>query len=120
MVVEPARQDTELLEIELTERLLLEENAQTSRCLSDLQEIGVRIALDDFGTGYSALTYLNRFPLDVVKMDRDLLQDIESSEAALGIVGAVISMSPRGVVKRYSMPRCGNSTSRLTRPSPAV
>lgn len=83
----------ELLELELTERLLLEDNEQTSRCLSELRAIGVRVALDDFGTGYSALTYLNRFPLNVVKMDRDLLRDIESSDSAEGIAAAVISMS---------------------------
>lgn len=85
--------DPVLLELELTERLLLEDDEQTSRCLSDLKQMGVRIALDDFGTGYSALTYLSRFPLDVVKMDRDLLRDIETSESAAGIAAAVISMS---------------------------
>lgn len=84
--------DPALLEIELTERLLLEDNEQTARCLADLEEIGVPVALDDFGTGYSALTYLNRFPLSVVKMDRGLLVDIETSDSAAGIAAAVIAM----------------------------
>ena len=82
-----------LLEIELTESLLLDDDERTGMALRDLRAIGVRVALDDFGTGYSALTYLNRFPLDVVKMDRGFLRDIEDSNAAAGIASAVISMS---------------------------
>ena len=82
-----------LLEIELTESLLLDDDENTGTALRDLRAIGVRVALDDFGTGYSALTYLNRFPLDVVKMDRGFLRDIEDSNAAAGIASAVISMS---------------------------
>ncbi|MEM9177450.1 MAG: EAL domain-containing protein, partial [Myxococcota bacterium] len=80
------------LELELTERLLLEDSEQTTACLSEIQSLGVSIALDDFGTGYSALTYLNRFPLDVVKMDRGLLENVETSESAEGIAAAVVSM----------------------------
>ncbi len=82
-----------LLELELTESLLLENDEQTALALRDLRAIGIRVALDDFGTGYSALTYLNRFPLDVVKMDRGFLRDIEDSSAAAGIASAVVSMS---------------------------
>ena len=82
-----------LLEIELTESLLLADDDSTALALRDLRSIGVRVALDDFGTGYSALTYLNRFPLDVVKMDRGFLRDIEDSDAAAGIASAVVSMS---------------------------
>ena len=82
-----------LLEIELTETLLLDDDENTGLALRELRAIGVRIALDDFGTGYSALTYLNRFPLDVVKMDRGFLRDIEDSNAAAGIASAVITMS---------------------------
>jgi diguanylate cyclase (GGDEF)-like protein len=82
-----------LLEIELTESLLLDDDNRTALALRDLRAIGVRVALDDFGTGYSALTYLNRFPLDVVKMDRGFIRDIEASDAAAGIAAAVVSMS---------------------------
>jgi diguanylate cyclase (GGDEF)-like protein len=85
--------DPQLLELELTESLLLEEGENTALTLRDLRAIGVRIALDDFGTGYSALTYLNRFPLDVLKMDRGLLRDIETNPAAAGIASAVVSMA---------------------------
>lgn len=82
-----------LIEIELTESLLLADDDSTALTLRDLRSIGVRVALDDFGTGYSALTYLNRFPLDVVKMDRGFLRDIEDSDTAAGIAAAVVSMS---------------------------
>ncbi|MBY0399410.1 EAL domain-containing protein [Myxococcota bacterium] len=80
-------------EIELTESLILADNDTTALTLRDLRSIGVRVALDDFGTGYSALTYLNRFPLDTVKMDRGFLRGIEDDEAAAGIASAVIAMS---------------------------
>lgn len=84
--------DPTAIEIELTESLLLQNNDDTSLCLRDLRAIGVRVALDDFGTGYSALTYLNQFPLDTVKMDRGFLRELENSETAAGIVSAVVSM----------------------------
>jgi diguanylate cyclase (GGDEF)-like protein len=81
------------LELELTERLLLDEDSNAEQVLRDLRAIGLRIALDDFGTGYSALTYLSRFSLDVLKMDRGLLRDIDSNPSARGIASAVISMA---------------------------
>jgi diguanylate cyclase (GGDEF)-like protein len=85
--------DPHLLELELTESLLLDEGDATELCLRDLRAIGIRIALDDFGTGYSALTYLNRFNLDVLKMDRTLMIDIDSNSSSAGIASAVVSMA---------------------------
>ena len=82
-----------LLELELTESLLLDRRSNVEQILRDLRAIGVRIALDDFGTGYSALTYLNRFSLDVLKIDRDLLRDIHTDPSALGIANAVVVMA---------------------------
>jgi len=85
--------DPHNLELELTESLLLDERNQVEQVLRDLRTIGVRVALDDFGTGYSALTYLNRFSLDVLKMDRGLLRDIDTSPTAMGIASAVVAMA---------------------------
>ncbi len=85
--------DPRHLELELTESLLLAEGDHVELVLRDLRSIGVRIALDDFGTGYSALTYLNRFNLDVLKMDRGLLRDIDSNPSAMGIASAVVAMA---------------------------
>jgi diguanylate cyclase (GGDEF)-like protein len=81
------------LVLELTESLLLEEGTHVESVLRDLRSIGVKISLDDFGTGYSALTYLNRFQIDELKMDRDLLRDIDSNPSALGVASAVVSMA---------------------------
>ncbi len=81
------------LELELTESMLLDEHTHVEQVLRDLRSIGVRIALDDFGTGYSALSYLNRFNLDVLKMDRSLLRDIDSNPSAHGIASAVVAMA---------------------------
>ena len=85
--------DPSIFEIELTESLILDESDSTALTLRDLRAIGVQIALDDFGTGYSALTYLNRFPLDTVKMDRGFLRGIEDNDSIAGIASAVITMS---------------------------
>jgi diguanylate cyclase (GGDEF)-like protein len=85
--------DPQLLELELTESLLLDEGEATELTLRDLGAIGIRFALDDFGTGYSALTYLNRFNLDVLKIDRGLLREIHSDASAAGIAAAVVSMA---------------------------
>jgi len=85
--------DPQLLEIELTESLLLDSDEDTALCLRDLRAMGLKIALDDFGTGYSALTYLNLFPLDFLKMDRSFLREIHSDDAAAQIASAVVSMA---------------------------
>ncbi len=81
------------LELELTESMLLDDRTHVEQILRDLRSIGVTIALDDFGTGYSALSYLNRFNLDVLKMDRSLLRDIDSNPSAHGIASAVVAMA---------------------------
>lgn len=85
--------DPRLLELELTESLLLQDDEATALCLRDLRSIGLRVALDDFGTGYSALSYLNRIPLDTLKMDRCLVRDIDSNPGAVGVAAAVIAMA---------------------------
>jgi predicted signal transduction protein with EAL and GGDEF domain len=81
-----------LIELELTERLLLQDNEETALVLRDLRAMGVTIALDDFGTGYSSLSYLARFPLDVLKMDRCFVRDVDHDTAAAGVAKAVIAI----------------------------
>ncbi len=81
------------LELELTESLILRQDDDTLLALRDLRAIGLRVSLDDFGSGYSALTYLGRFPLDILKLDYGFVRDIENNDAAAGIVEAVISMA---------------------------
>jgi diguanylate cyclase (GGDEF)-like protein len=81
------------LELEITESLLLENNEHTLTMLRRLRELGVRIALDDFGTGYSALSYLRKFPLDRIKIDRSFVTDITTQSDQVIIVQAVLSIA---------------------------
>jgi len=81
-----------LLEVELTEHLLLQDDEDTALVLRDLRAMGVSISLDDFGTGYSSLSYLARFPLDTLKMDRCFVRDVDSDPAAAGVAKAVIGI----------------------------
>ncbi|HUC48516.1 MAG TPA: EAL domain-containing protein [Xanthobacteraceae bacterium] len=81
------------LELEITESLLLENNEHTLTMLRRLRELGVRIALDDFGTGYSALSYLRKFPLDRIKIDRSFVTDITTQSGQVIIVQAVLSIA---------------------------
>ncbi len=85
----------ELIELELTERSLMEDTETTRDCLYALKDIGLRLAIDDFGTGYSCLNYLRRFPLDVLKIDRSFVSDLDTSEDAQAICGAILSIAHR-------------------------
>ena len=81
-----------LIELELTERLLLQDNEETAVVLRDLRAMGVTISLDDFGAGYSSLSYLARFPLDTLKMDHCFVRDVDHDPAAAGVAKAVIAI----------------------------
>ena len=84
--------DPDLLCVEITESALVEDAASTLATLNRLKEIGVRLALDDFGTGYSSLTYVRRFPIDTLKIDRSFIDGIVGSTEDEAIVTAVLSM----------------------------
>jgi EAL domain-containing protein (putative c-di-GMP-specific phosphodiesterase class I) len=80
------------LVLEVTERVLLEDRPAHRRTLAALDELGVLLALDDFGVGYSALSYLRRFPLDILKVDRSFTEGIEDDRRAERLVRAIIQM----------------------------
>jgi diguanylate cyclase (GGDEF)-like protein len=84
-----------LIELELTERSLMEDIDATRDCLYALKDIGLRLAIDDFGTGYSCLSYLRCFPLDVLKIDRSFVSDLDRSDDAQAICGAILSIAHR-------------------------
>lgn len=94
-VLERHRVEPDLIELELTERSLMEDTDSTRACLSALKDIGLRLAIDDFGTGYSCLSYLRKFPLDVLKIDRSFVADLATSEDAQAICGAILSIAHR-------------------------
>src|SRR6202012_659055 len=70
------------LTVEVTESGLMEDLAHAAEILADLRSGGLRVAIDDFGTGYSSLAYLKALPLDTIKIDRRLAQDIAGSPRA--------------------------------------
>ena len=82
----------QLLELELTESLLIRDVENTLRILTGLKSLGIRIAVDDFGTGYSSLATLQRFPLDTVKIDRSFIGDLVGPAEDSGLADAIISM----------------------------
>ena len=84
--------DPRLLELEITESLLIHDVANTLRILTELKALGIRIAIDDFGTGYSSLATLQRFPLDAVKIDRSCIRDIIGTTQNAGLADAIIAM----------------------------
>jgi predicted signal transduction protein with EAL and GGDEF domain len=86
--LEPAR-----LELEITESVLLQNEASTRAILHKLRALGVRIAMDDFGTGYSSLAYLRSFPFDKIKIDRSFVRDMTRSEECAAIVRAVAGLA---------------------------
>jgi diguanylate cyclase (GGDEF)-like protein len=81
------------LELEITEAVLIRDDAAALAILHQLRALGVRIALDDFGTGYSSLSYLQRFPFDKIKIDRCFIKDIATPSGAPCIVQAVVSIA---------------------------
>jgi len=82
-----------LLELELTETVLMHNLDSALHLLRALKSIGVTISIDDFGTGYSSLSYLKRLPIDTLKIDRSFVRDLESSLDNAAIVAAIIAMS---------------------------
>ncbi len=84
--------DAHLLELELTESVLMQDAESTQVTLLALKELGVRIVVDDFGTGYSSLSYLRQFPIDVLKIDQSFIDRLEPDSDNGIIVTAVVGM----------------------------
>jgi diguanylate cyclase (GGDEF)-like protein/PAS domain S-box-containing protein len=80
------------LELEITETFLMQDAASTGLVLRELKAIGIRLALDDFGTGFSSLSYLKRFPIDTLKIDRSFVRDLTSDPDDASIVTALIQL----------------------------
>jgi diguanylate cyclase (GGDEF)-like protein len=85
--------DPSCLEIELTEATLMSNAERSVAMLEQLSRLGVLVAIDDFGTGYSSMTYLQRFPIDKLKIDRSFICDLDSNPDDASIVRAIISLA---------------------------
>jgi diguanylate cyclase (GGDEF)-like protein len=85
--------DPRRLEIELTESLLMEDTESNRGMLASFARMGVRLAIDDFGTGHSSLSYLKRFNIDTLKVDRSFVSSLPDSSEDLAITTAVIALA---------------------------
>ncbi|HWU31464.1 MAG TPA: EAL domain-containing protein, partial [Marmoricola sp.] len=81
------------LELEITEGILMENPTEVINVLHSIRESGTRIVVDDFGTGFSSLSYLTRFPIDKIKIDRSFVHDLTSDQADAAIVDTIIVMA---------------------------
>lgn len=79
--------------LEITETLLMDDDARILEVLSEFREMGVRLAVDDFGTGYSALSYLREFPVNTLKIDRSFMRDIGNNHNNQRLVETIITMA---------------------------
>jgi len=84
---------SDALELEFNEGVLMHDYLHIGDALKDLSKLGVVIALDDFGTGISALSYLRNYPIDVIKIDRGFIADIDRNPRSLALNDATISMA---------------------------
>jgi diguanylate cyclase (GGDEF)-like protein/PAS domain S-box-containing protein len=82
-----------LLELEVTESLLMEDSTRSQTALAGIKQMGIHISVDDFGTGYSSLAYLKRFPLDTLKIDRAFVKEVGIDQDDTAIVRAVIALA---------------------------
>ncbi len=92
-VLEESGLATGLLELELTERMVMSGGDATTGLLQRIKRRGVRLSLDDFGTGYCSLSYLKHFPIDALKIDRVFVRDITSDRDTATITSAIIAMA---------------------------
>lgn len=85
--------DPALLELEVTEGALIDDLEASSQIMKELKTLGLKLAVDDFGTGYSGLSYLRRFPIDVVKLDRSFVSDITGHVDHYQFTKAIVDMA---------------------------
>ncbi|MCX7176751.1 MAG: EAL domain-containing protein [Proteobacteria bacterium] len=86
-------QAASVLEIELTESMVMHDPDRTIQILRQMKEMGLHISLDDFGTGYSSLSYLRRFPIDVLKVDQSFVRDVTTNQDDAAIAASIIALA---------------------------
>lgn len=91
--LEESRLPASLLKLEITESAVMEDGEQARNILSELKALGIGISVDDFGTGYSSLAYLQRFPIDQLKIDRSFVKDMTLHAGSASIVHSIIALA---------------------------
>jgi diguanylate cyclase (GGDEF)-like protein len=91
--LEASQLDPKWLEIELTESCVMSNPEESIRLLEELSRMGVVVSVDDFGTGYSSMSYLRRFPIDMLKIDRTFVAEMDTREDDTSIVRAIVSLA---------------------------
>jgi diguanylate cyclase (GGDEF)-like protein len=84
--------DPTLLQLELTERIIIRNIEGSIEKLNELRNMGINVAIDDFGSGYSSLSYIVRLPIDSIKIDKSFVQNIQTSKEAKTIVATIINL----------------------------
>ena len=92
-VVSDENLDPRSLVLEITESLLMYDMEETKKKLGEIRSFGVRVAIDDFGTGFSSLSYLHRFPVDVLKVDKSFIDDINHDGDKAALARAIIKLA---------------------------
>jgi EAL domain-containing protein (putative c-di-GMP-specific phosphodiesterase class I) len=82
-----------MLELEVTESLFINKDLDIITKLDQLRQLGILIAIDDFGTGYSSMSYLKQLPVDILKIDKSFIDDIENDNESCRITQAIITLS---------------------------
>jgi EAL domain-containing protein (putative c-di-GMP-specific phosphodiesterase class I) len=85
--------EAEFLELEITESMVMQNPEQAVQTLKEFKSMGVQLSIDDFGIGYSSLSYLKRFPIDSIKIDRSFVKDLPHNSDDAGIARAIIAMA---------------------------
>src|SRR5439155_14816843 len=81
------------LELELTERLVIRDVRESASKMEKLRALGVKISVDDFGAGYSSLSYLQRLPIDILKLDRSFVEEFKDSSGNSSLVEGIVSLA---------------------------
>ena len=94
-MLDEVEMDPACLELELTESMLFGDMEKVIRKMRALKQLGVRLSLDDFGTGYSSFSYMHRFPIDSLKIDKSFVHRIEANACGAAIVDTIITIAHR-------------------------
>ncbi|WP_254563619.1 bifunctional diguanylate cyclase/phosphodiesterase [Oscillatoria sp. HE19RPO] len=92
-ILQQTEMDPQWLELELTESMVVQNVEETIRRLQEIRSLGIQISIDDFGTGYSSLGYLNKLPLDTLKIDRCFIDGIDQNPKNAALTQAIIQMA---------------------------